>query len=182
MDVFRNDLKAADVPFIDDQVQRVDFHALRKTYCTNLARAGVNPWIAMKLMRHSDIHLTTKVYTDAGKLPLRESLGRLPDFFPALGKSCDVSHQRSQESGFAGQAVSLTGKKTTCGEPLPALMKVTIWHLLAQRVKKMKKWRRGDSNPRPSKRHSCIYARVRSLSSRYGCGRSADLRPQPASC
>ena len=51
-------------------------------------------------------HLTTKVYTDAGKLPLRESLGRLPDFFPALGKSCDVSHQRSQESGFAGQMVS----------------------------------------------------------------------------
>lgn len=106
MDVFRNDLKAADVPFIDDQGQRIDFHALRKTYCTNLARAGVNPWIAMKLMRHSDIHLTTKVYTDAGKLPLRESLDRLPDFFPALGKSCDVSHQRSQESGFAGQAVS----------------------------------------------------------------------------
>jgi len=115
MEVFKNDLKAADVPFIDDQEQRIDFNALRKTYCTNLARSGVNPWLAMKLMRHSDIHLTTKVYTDAGKLPLRESIGRLPDFFPALGsgksenQNLGVSHLRSQKSGFSGQAVSLAG-------------------------------------------------------------------------
>ena len=50
--------------------------------------------------------MDTFVQKFAGKLPLRESLDRLPDFFPVLGKSCDVSHQRSQESGFAGQTVS----------------------------------------------------------------------------
>lgn len=110
---FKNDLKAANILLIDLQGRRADFHALRHTYCTNLARAGVNPWLAMKLMRHSDINMTTRVYTDAGKLPSREAIGRLPDFFPVIGnkqsdnKSYAVSHQRSQESGFSGQAVSL---------------------------------------------------------------------------
>jgi len=106
MKIYKKDLRTADILFMDAQGKRADFHALRHTYCTNLARAGVSPWLAMKLMRHSDINLTTRVYTDAGKLPSREAVGRLPDFFPMIGKKCDVSRQRSRESGFTGQAVS----------------------------------------------------------------------------
>ena len=147
MKVFKNDLKAADVPFIDDQGQRIDFHALRKTYCTNLAIANVNPWLAMKLMRHSDINLTTKVYTDAGKLPLRESLGRLPDFFlssPVFGsgklevyqakgmnQNLECSHGRSQESGFSGQAVSLAGNDGEEGDPRESIDSIDESHDLA---------------------------------------------------
>lgn len=41
----------------------VNFHALRVTYGTNLARAGISPAIAQKLMRHSDIKLTLEIYT-----------------------------------------------------------------------------------------------------------------------
>jgi len=157
MDVFRNDLKAANVPFIDDQGQRIDFHALRKTYCTNLARAGVNPWLAMKLMRHSDIHLTTKVYTDAGKLPLRESLDRLPDFFPALGnnESCDVSHPRSQESGFSGQLVSSAGnygEETNLRETIASIDDSHDLALAGATGQKIEKMEAGDSNPRPNPR------------------------------
>ena len=37
-------------------------------------------------------------------------------------------------------------------------------------------------NPRPSKRHTCIYARVRSLVSRHVRCQPAGLRPQPAPC
>jgi len=112
MDVFKKDLEAAKIPLIDAQGRRVDFHALRHTLCTNLARAGVNPWLAMSLMRHSDIKLTTRTYTDAGRLPTREAVGRLPDFFP-MEKPDPVndgeiqgSHLRSQRSGFSGQSVS----------------------------------------------------------------------------
>ena len=144
MKVFKNDLKAADVPFIDDQGQRIDFHALRKTYCTNLAIANVNPWLAMKLMRPSDINLTTKVYTDAGKLPLRESLGRLPDFFPAfrsdklevyqakgMNQNLECSHGRSQESGFSGQAVSSAGNDGEEGDLLETIDSIDESHDLA---------------------------------------------------
>ena len=107
MNIYKKDLETAGILFIDVQGRRGDFHALRHTYCTNLARAGVNPWLAMKLMRHSDINLTTRVYTDAGKLPSREAVGRLPDFFPVIGnKDGDVSHLRSQKSDFSGQTVS----------------------------------------------------------------------------
>jgi integrase len=41
----------------------VDFHALRVTFITELARNGTNPAIAQKLARHSDIKLTMGVYT-----------------------------------------------------------------------------------------------------------------------
>jgi integrase len=40
-----------------------DFHALRKTFITNLSRAGVSPKMAQTLARHSDINLTMNVYT-----------------------------------------------------------------------------------------------------------------------
>jgi hypothetical protein len=36
-----------------------------------------NPWQAMRIMRHSDIKLTVKTYTDEGQLPLQAALGKL---------------------------------------------------------------------------------------------------------
>jgi excisionase family DNA binding protein len=57
---------------------RVDFHAFRHTYCTNLHRAGVPLHLAQRLMRHSDVRLTTQVYSDEGKLPMTEAAAMLP--------------------------------------------------------------------------------------------------------
>lgn len=39
-------------------------HMLRKTYCTNLARADVPLVVASKLMGHSDIEVTARIYTE----------------------------------------------------------------------------------------------------------------------
>ena len=47
----------------DAQGQTVDVHSLRHTFATLLARNGVSPSIAQKLMRHSDIRLTMNTYT-----------------------------------------------------------------------------------------------------------------------
>ena len=58
--------------------KRADFHSLRHTLATNLARAGTSPRIAMEVMRHSDIKLTTKTYTDAGLLPVADAVVKLP--------------------------------------------------------------------------------------------------------
>jgi integrase len=41
----------------------VDFHCLRHTFGTRLARAGVHPRTAQRLMRHSSIELTMRFYT-----------------------------------------------------------------------------------------------------------------------
>ena len=77
MGAFKIDLARAGIPYKDQRGRVADFHALRKTLCTDLGRAGVSPWQAMRIMRHSDIKLTVKTYTDEGQLPLQEALGKL---------------------------------------------------------------------------------------------------------
>jgi len=82
MRTFKADLAAADIPFTDGQGRRADFHALRVTLATNLSRGGVSPRVAMEIMRHSDIKLTMKNYTDVSALPLVEAMDHLPRFLP----------------------------------------------------------------------------------------------------
>ncbi len=71
---YRQDLELAGIPYVDDRGKVFDFHALRNTFCTLLQANGVPLREAMELMRHSDAKLTTKIYTDAGHLPLRASV------------------------------------------------------------------------------------------------------------
>jgi integrase len=78
MDEFRDDLKAANILFINPAGLRADFHSLRHTLATNLARAGTAPRVAMEIMRHSDMRLTAKTYTDAGLLPVADAVLKLP--------------------------------------------------------------------------------------------------------
>ena len=61
-ETLRVDLKAAKIPEAMAE-GAIDFHSLRVTYITNLARAGVHPKVAQILARHSTIDLTMKVYT-----------------------------------------------------------------------------------------------------------------------
>ena len=99
MDRYKKDLALAGIPYKDREGRQLDFHALRKTYCTNLALAGVNQWNAMKLMRHNDINLTMKTYTDAGKLPLGEEINRLPSYQEPLAHILSQSLVRGGQNG-----------------------------------------------------------------------------------
>ena len=65
---------------VQERHRTADFHSLRKTLGTELATAGVPIRIAMELLRHSDAKLTTKIYTDAGMLPIWDAVGALPMF------------------------------------------------------------------------------------------------------
>lgn len=56
---FNLDLAAAGIAKRDAQGRTVDVHSLRHTFATLLARNGVSPGVAQKLMRHSDTRLTT---------------------------------------------------------------------------------------------------------------------------
>ena len=76
-EMLRVDLKAAKIPEETDEGV-VDFHALRVTYITNLARSGIHPKTAQILARHSDIQLTMKVYTKLGRNEVAEALKAMP--------------------------------------------------------------------------------------------------------
>ena len=74
METYRRDLAKAGIPYLDEQGRRVDFHSLRLTFGTNLVLSGAHPRVVQELMRHSDIRLTMKLYTDVSKLPMREAV------------------------------------------------------------------------------------------------------------
>lgn len=76
--IFRRDLETAGIRRFDDLGRKVDFHALRHTFATNLARAGVSQRLAQELMRHSEPQLTARIYTDASRLPTAEAVDKLP--------------------------------------------------------------------------------------------------------
>ena len=71
-------LAAAGIPFEDAQGRRLDFHSMRTTACTLLSGAGALPQEAQALMRHSDVKLTLKNYTDPTIFPLAALVERLP--------------------------------------------------------------------------------------------------------
>ena len=63
-----------------DEAGRVaDFHSLRHTFITNLARGGVHPKDAQALARHSTITLTMDRYSHVTRRALGRALGALPD-------------------------------------------------------------------------------------------------------
>ncbi len=55
----------------------VDFHALRATAAVRLARAGVDPGIAMRVLRHSSYSTTATYYAKAGAGDLVDAVNRL---------------------------------------------------------------------------------------------------------
>ena len=77
---FNLDLAAAGIEKCDAQGRTVDVHCLRHTFATLLARNGVSPSIAQKLMRHSDIRLTMNTYTHLELADTAGAVAVLPTF------------------------------------------------------------------------------------------------------
>ena len=65
--------------YVDDSGRVLDFHALRHTFITNLAKGGVHPKIAQELARHSTITLTMDRYSHVGLIDMDAGLRALPD-------------------------------------------------------------------------------------------------------
>lgn len=111
------DLKAAGIARVDANGRRVDFHALRHTTCTFLQAAGVSPRVAMEIMRHSEMRLTAKVYTDVGGLPTVEGISKMPSLID--GKKW--TRNLTLSSGFEGQSGSMAvnpGKLLKAAQPV----------------------------------------------------------------
>ena len=54
-------------------------HVCRHTYCSNMAKSGMNPKTLQYLMGHSDIGVTLNIYTHLGLEDAEDELKRLED-------------------------------------------------------------------------------------------------------
>ena len=98
MNQFRADLEAAGIPYIDAKGEYADFHSLRKTFGTMLTLAEVGQRTVMELMRHSDMRLTVKTYTDANMLPISAAIGLL-SAFAARKQDSQIDSQKLVPNG-----------------------------------------------------------------------------------
>lgn len=78
--IFDADCRAAGIAKTDARGRVVDIHALRTTFGTHLAVAGVHPRVAQAALRHSRMELTTNFYTDPALLDVNGAVNALPDF------------------------------------------------------------------------------------------------------
>ncbi len=76
--VIAADLTAAGIAAKDDAGRVIDFHALRHTFITRLARLGVTPKVAQTLARHSTITLTMDRYAHVALADSSKALAALP--------------------------------------------------------------------------------------------------------
>ena len=62
------------------QMPNITPHVCRHTYCSNMARSGMNPKTLQYIMGHSDISVTMNVYTHISFDDAEEELKRMEEF------------------------------------------------------------------------------------------------------
>ena len=60
-----------------EQMPNITPHICRHTYCSNMAKAGMNPKTLQYLMGHSDIGVTLNTYTHLGLEDAEDELERI---------------------------------------------------------------------------------------------------------
>ena len=102
--MIQRDLRAAGIPYQDDQDRFRDFHALRHTTGSWLTAQGVHPKVIQRIMSHSVITLTMDRYTHIHVDDERDALERLP------------STAGSQSSRDQAGELAATGTEDSLGE------------------------------------------------------------------
>ncbi len=97
--MLRADLADAGIQYRDNAGLVADFHSLRHTSITNLARGGVHPKVAQQLARHSTITMTLDRYSHTVIGDLADGLDALPELSPCTSErecqratgTCDIT-------------------------------------------------------------------------------------------
>ena len=109
---FKKDLERAGIPFEDASGRRIDLHALRVTFCMDAGEVCDDPRVVQALMRHSDIRLTMKVYTDASLLPTAAAVAKLPTLLDSGTQTgTQISTQTGDAGGFSESQAVAGGRK-----------------------------------------------------------------------
>jgi hypothetical protein len=98
----RKDLESAGLQYQDEDGRVLDFHSLRSTFATNLARAGVSPAKAQELLRHSDVNLTMRLYKKLELSDLAEAVEQLPAIVPGVSVAVKVAVDPVDLTGIIG--------------------------------------------------------------------------------
>ena len=69
-----------------EQLPNITPHVCRHTYCSNMAKSGMNPKTLQYLMGHSDISVTMNTYTHLGLEDARDEVRKLEEARKALDK------------------------------------------------------------------------------------------------
>ena len=118
-------LSQAGIPYHENG-RRADFHSMRHTLATNLARGNVAPCIAKQILRHSDIRLTMNLYTDASQLPVAEAIGKLPSF--GFSDVASNTQRHPQTSGIPCNQKSPSGTPSAEDESSKVVYPQEFWH------------------------------------------------------
>ncbi len=148
--ILDRDLQAAGIAKKDERDRTIDVHAMRHTHCTMLSRSGAAPRTAQAAMRHSQIDLTMRVYTDETQLAVRDAVEALPILQEA------APSERKKQTGTEGQDPSYIRSYIGC-EPFGAFTGTSVQSSTSEaRQPKSKKalvipGKQGDSNNRASR-------------------------------
>jgi integrase len=111
-EMFRFDLEAAGIVYRDDAGLVADFHSLRHTFISNLARGGVHPKTAQSLARHSTITLTMDRYSHTLVEDQATALEALPDLSAATRQKVRATgtDDAKPTSGVLASSLSFSGR------------------------------------------------------------------------
>ena len=79
------------------QMPSITPHVCRHTYCSNMARSGMNPKTLQYLMGHSDIGVTLNTYTHLGLEDAQDELGRIAEIENARREMDKLGGEKTQE-------------------------------------------------------------------------------------
>ncbi len=115
--MFKADLEAAGIAYVDESGRYADFHSLRHTTGSLLACAGVHPKVAQSIMRHSDINLTLSRYTHTLSGQETQAVESLPDLsLPSSQSQQAVKTGTDDENVLASCLARETGKHRTTSD------------------------------------------------------------------
>ena len=126
-EMLRVDLEAAGIPYADEEGRVMDFHGLRHTFITRLARSGVMPAEAKALARHSTITLTMDHYTHTLIADERAALERVPDIdaTPATNETMAATGTDGAPADDQRIATDFSARKSARNSSVPTCHSVT---------------------------------------------------------
>jgi integrase len=116
--ILHRDADAAGIPKRDKRGRTIDVHALRGTFGTHLARAGVDAVTLKALMRHKRIETTLKHYVDDGLLEVDRAVSTLPALLAEPADTESVRATGTNDVRAVALTVALTSGHTRHAESI----------------------------------------------------------------
>ncbi len=115
-EMIKEDLQHAGIPYKDSQNRVADFHSLRHTAITDLAKKHIPPKIIQAIARHRSIVTTLDRYAHADAQAKRDAVEVLPDYLEGTAFSLDelsLNHEKKGSRDEGGWTEELTDQDSS---------------------------------------------------------------------